>query len=104
MMNGLAYPERLTPPPGKLDKLAEAAAAPVSRWLQGRLFRQGRWLRLVAEEGRGCAGLSDAGLIECAADLRPRLIRDGFRSGLVAKSFALVREAAYRTMIGRAHV
>jgi preprotein translocase subunit SecA len=102
MMNGLAYPERLTPPPGKLDKLAEAAAAPVSRWLQGRLFQQGRWLRLVAEEGRGCAGLSDAGLIECAADLRPRLIRDGFRSGLVAKSFALVREAAYRT-IGQRH-
>jgi preprotein translocase subunit SecA len=52
----------------------------------------------VAEHGRALDGLSDHALLETAQALRPALRRDGFAEDLVARVFALVREAAWRTL------
>ena len=102
MMNSLVYPERLAPPPGKLDAWAESAAAPLVRRLRGRMFRRARWLDQVTQAGRECSRWRDGELMERAGQLRPPLVRDGFSPELIAKTFALVREAAHRT-IGQRH-
>ncbi|MDN3277731.1 helicase-related protein [Frankia sp. RB7] len=48
-------------------------------------------------------GLSDAELAEAARQLRGPLLRHGFRADLVARSFALVREATFRVLRIRHH-
>jgi preprotein translocase subunit SecA len=101
-MNSLAYPERLVPPPGKLDALVESALAPVIRRLRSCMLRRARWLQRVREAGREYSRLRDKEVIEHAEELRPRLVRQGFSPELIAKAFALVRETAHRT-IGQRH-
>ena len=49
------------------------------------------------------SGLSDAELAFAAKQLRGPLLRHGFRPDLVARSFALVREATFRTLGIRHH-
>jgi preprotein translocase subunit SecA len=55
-------------------------------------------VRLVDECAPLFIGLSDAELAEAARQLRGPLLRHGFRPDLVARSFALVREASLRTL------
>ena len=93
-----AYPERLERPPGKLDRLATRLTGPVARWARRRRVRAERLVPLVAEHGRALDGLSDRALREAAQALRPTLRRDGFAEDPVARVFALVREAAWRTL------
>jgi preprotein translocase subunit SecA len=93
-----AYPERLERPPGTLDRLATRLIGPVVRWARRRRVRAERLVPLVAEHGRALDGLSDRALREAAQALRPALRRDGFSEDLVARVFALVREAAWRTL------
>jgi len=102
VIQGLAYPERPTPRAGKFDRWAESAVAPVVRRLRASVVRREQWIQQVAAEGLECARLRDEGLKHMAQDLRVSLTRKGFRSALVAKAFALVREAASRT-IGMRH-
>ncbi|HSB81175.1 MAG TPA: preprotein translocase subunit SecA [Candidatus Methylomirabilis sp.] len=69
------------------------------------MSRQRRWQALVeavAEQGRSVAGMDDAGIRSLAGDLRLRLRREGFQKDLLARSFALVREAADRSL-GQRH-
>ena len=93
-----AYPERLERPPGTLDRLAARLTGPVARWVRQRGIRAQRLVPRVAEHGRALDGLSDHALLETAQALRPALRRDGFAEDLVARVFALVREAAWRTL------
>ena len=97
-----AYPEREHPRLGWFDRAAERAAGLVEPHLRARAPRWGRIVEGVAEHGPAAAGLSDAAIRAAAEALRPRLRRDGFREELVANAFALVREAARRT-IGERH-
>ena len=97
-VEGLAYPERLTPPLGRLDELAEWAAAPMLRRLRSRLDNGTQFVKMVADQGRRCTDLSDADLRETADRLRPALLQNGFADNVVAHSFALVREAARRSV------
>jgi preprotein translocase subunit SecA len=99
---GAAYPERHEPREGKLDRLLTAA-----RYFTGRFSLGAKRLELiVAATDRAAAGLellADQALLSRAAQLRQRLRREGFGSiDLAAQSFALVREAAART-IGQRH-
>ncbi|MEI9924470.1 MAG: prepilin peptidase [Bradyrhizobium sp.] len=55
-------------------------------------------VRLVDECAPLFTDLSDAELAEAARQLRGPLLRHGFRPDLVARSFALVREASFRTL------
>ena len=99
---GAAYPERHEPREGKLDRLLTAA-----RFFTGRFSLGAKRLeQIVAATNRAAAGLdllTDQELLAKAAQLRQRLRREGFGSiDLAAQSFALVREAAART-IGQRH-
>jgi len=93
-----AYPERLERPPGALDRLATRLIGPLARWARERRVRAARLVPLVAQHGRALDGVSDRALREAAQALRPALRRDGFSEDLVARVFALVREAAWRTL------
>ena len=93
-----AYPERLERPPGALDRLATRLIGPLARWARERQVRAARLVPLVAQHGRALDGVSDRALREATQALRPALRRDGFSEDLVARVFALVREAAWRTL------
>jgi preprotein translocase subunit SecA len=102
VLAGVAYPERHEPREGKLDRLLTGA-----RYFTGRLRLGAKQLELiVAATNRAaleCALASDQELLDGAAQLRQRLRREGFGSiDLAAQAFALVREAATRT-IGQRH-
>ena len=99
---GAGYPERAELREGRLDRLVSAL-----RYFTGGAGTGRKQLaRIVAATDAAAAGLealSDAQLAERAAELRPRLRRAGFRElALAAECFALVREAATRT-IGQRH-
>jgi preprotein translocase subunit SecA len=92
------YPERLEPPGNALDRLASRIRSlALSRWIG----RRGRWKALVnavVEEGRWLDGLDDAEIRSSAQALGLRLRQEGLQDELVARAFALVREAAERTL------
>ena len=97
-----AYPEREEERLLKLDELGERVAGAVA----GRIRSQRRpWRRfpaLVASRAGGLEDFSDEALRRAADELRPRLRQEGFEDGVVARAFALVREAATRTL-GQRH-
>ncbi len=77
----------------------------LTRMFGGVFSRFGNYARKLASRVRlvdECAplftDLSDAELAEAARQLRGPLLRHGFRPDLVARSFALVREASFRTL------
>ena len=98
-----AYPERRDPRPTVLDRWAQRAAGPVTRWLGARQVRPGVLIRAVAAAEAAVQQLDEHGLQDAAAALRGPLCQLGFRDELVAQSFALVREAARRTIGERHH-
>jgi preprotein translocase subunit SecA len=97
-----AYPEQATPRLGMLDKVAERLAAPVARSLRRRRAVDPDLVARVNELGPTLAKLSDKDLRRGADELRQGLRREGFTPELVARTFALVREASGRT-IGMRH-
>ena len=99
---GAPYPERDEPREGRLERLVTAA-----RYFTGRVsLRANRLQRIVAATHaaeQGLQQLGDEELRARAAQLRPRLRREGWGDlALAAQVFALVREAAART-IGQRH-
>jgi preprotein translocase subunit SecA len=93
-----AYAERLDRRRGQLDRLAATATGPIRRWWQRRACHPRRLLQAAAEHGRGLAGARDAALGAAAAELRTELRVHGFQDDLVARAFAVVREAASRRL------
>ena len=97
-----AYTERAQPRRVWLDDAASAAAGPMIRWIRARDRRWARIVALVASEGGPFAGVGSRRIQEAAQDLRSALHREGLREALVARTFALVREAATQTL-GQRH-
>jgi len=97
-----AYPERVEPEAGWLDRTATRLIGALARRVRSRARRWDRLIEPVRSHGRGLDGLGDGELLERAGELRLDLRRGGFSDELVARSFALVREAARRT-IGERH-
>jgi preprotein translocase subunit SecA len=99
---GTGYPERAEAREGRLERLMTAARY----FTGGASTARNRLARIVAATHAAAAGLealADAQLTERASGLRARLRRTGFRDlALAAECFALVREAASRT-IGQRH-
>ncbi len=92
-----AYPERALPRDNWFDRLGVAASGPIIRWNRSRRSNFAEFVKLVAAQGHGLEHLTDSQLVEAGKTLRQRLRRDGFdNDGLVAESFALVREIAQR--------
>ena len=97
-----AYAQREDPHLSWLDDAGERAIGTVRRRLR-RGRRRGK--RIVVHTGKlegAMERLDNAQLRQTANDLRIALKRDGFRDDHVARSFALVRETARRT-IGQRH-
>jgi preprotein translocase subunit SecA len=97
-----AYPERVEAHAGWLDRTATHLAGALAHRVQAWSRRWDRLLLPAASHGRALDGLGDREIREIGEDLRLRLRREGFQDDLVARSFALVREAARRT-IGQRH-
>ena len=93
-----AYTERVEPRRVWLDETAGAAMGPMIRWVRARDRRWTRIVALVASEGAAFAGAGSRRLQEAANDLRAALHREGLREDLVARTFAVVREAATQTL------
>jgi len=101
-LGAAGYPERAEAREGRLERLVTAARYFAGGASSGRK----RLERIVAATDAAAAGLdalSDATLLERAAALRQRLRRAGYRDlALAAECFALVREAATRS-VGQRH-
>jgi len=101
-VDGIAYPERQVPRLNSLDHLAERIIAPAARRLAGRIPQPDSFLALVGQWERPFHTLSRQAVQDEAALLKTQLVRDGYQEKVVARTFALVREVAYR-MLGQRH-
>lgn len=103
---GRPYPERSEREPGWHDRTAEflieRALKPVRNRIRSPASSLKRILQFVEPHDRLLRTVSDADLQARGESLRRRLRREGFRDRLVGEAFALVREAASRTM-GKRH-
>lgn len=100
------YPERAEEQSGWHDRAAEflfaAMIAPVNDRLRNSRHRLQKIVDLTDKHERYFHSALDEDLVRRARGMRGRLRRDGFAPVLVGECFALVREAASRT-IGQRH-
>jgi preprotein translocase subunit SecA len=97
-----AYPERIDSPVGWLDRAGSRAASPFLRWRRLAQLGTGRFVDSVASHASWAAGLDNEQIRSEAERVGEEARRFGLRDPLVARSFALIREVAYRT-IGQRH-
>jgi len=97
-MVGKLYPEREEPRLKKADRFGAAVGGIFAPWLRPRA---GRFKWIVNAVNR-CAPefeqFSDEQILAAGRNLAQKLRQEGFQQGLVARTFALVREAAVRTV------
>lgn len=102
LATGRPYAERSERPPGFHDRVAEFVLANMMRPLGRRLRDPAHALhgivRDVERHDRILRTLNDTDLAVRARDMRGRLRRQGFARDLVGECFAIVREAAERTL------
>jgi preprotein translocase subunit SecA len=96
------YAERRDRRTSALDRAASRLAAPLARRLHARAVRPDALIRAVDAAASGMHALDERALLDAARALREPLRRHGFRDDLVARAFALVREAARRAL-GQRH-
>ncbi|MCJ7593492.1 MAG: preprotein translocase subunit SecA [Desulfobacterales bacterium] len=92
------YPEREEPRQGKIDRLTEGVGAMIASRIRPRAKPLKRIVEAVHAYDHDVAGWSERKILEEGQALGPRLRRDGYRQGLVALAFALVREVAGRAI------
>lgn len=98
----IARPERHIPRRRLIDIMAKEFSSLSLRPLHAQLYAYQRFLPRIHTEAKQLEHLSDAALREFTALLRRELFRKGHSDELLARSFALVREAAGRT-VGMRH-
>lgn len=96
-----AYPERHIPKEGWFDRQGARLVSPLHRRLRVRQCLNTTIVDQVAKQGLDMRRLSDEHITQLAKQLRDRLRREGLSEELVCRSFALVREAAHRTLAQR---
>ncbi|MDH5639928.1 MAG: preprotein translocase subunit SecA [Nitrospira sp.] len=97
-----AYPERHVPKEGWFDRQGARLAGPLLRRLRVRRCVTTKVVEHVAEQGLDLKGRTDEQIRQLAGQLRIELRRHGLSDALVYRAFALVREAAHRTL-GQRH-
>jgi preprotein translocase subunit SecA len=97
-MTSKLYPEREEPRLGKVDQWAASLGGRFAGLWRPRAERF-RWIiEAVHSQGRSMEDWSDAKMLEASQNLRLRLRREGYAEEAVSQAFALVREAARRTL------
>jgi preprotein translocase subunit SecA len=97
-----AYPEQKQQHPNLLDRIAERVVGPLMRSARAWRVKRTDLLRLVALHAQGLEALNEVQLRQLALEVRAALRDTGFNEHAVARSFALVREVAGRT-VGMRH-
>ncbi|MGQ9647142.1 MAG: preprotein translocase subunit SecA [Thermodesulfobacteriota bacterium] len=92
------YPERREPRMEWFDRVTATAAGFLAPWLRPRASRFEWIVDRVHLQGRSVEPLTNDAIREAAQSLRQRLRSEGFKREWVAQAFALVREAASRTL------
>ncbi len=92
-----AYPERLEPRPGWLDRKA-ARLADLAHWRDWRTERLRSFAERVRVRSRELQDRDAAALELEVADLRRDLVQGDFADAVVLRTFALVREMSRRTL------
>jgi preprotein translocase subunit SecA len=99
---GRPYAERSEEEPGWHDRAAEfllrTAVSPLRRQLHNPALELGRIVELAGQHDRTLRRASDAELLALTRELRVQLRQRGFLPDHVGRGFALVREAAARTL------
>jgi preprotein translocase subunit SecA len=92
------YPQREDIRPGMLEKTVAAASGKIHQYVLGRNPRYKHFVRSVDKYSLGLDELDDTELTARAKELRRSLYAQGLLEGLVAHSFAIVREFASRRL------
>jgi preprotein translocase subunit SecA len=92
------YPQREDLRDGWLDRTAASLVGFVRQRASGRSPGHEAFLRRAEAEGRGLAALSNAEIRASVPELRRRLYSEGLNEELVARAFAIAREAAARLL------
>ena len=92
------YPQREDVRESWLDRTAAGVVGFVRQRASGRSAGHQAFLRRVEDEGRGLAALGNAEIRSSVPELRRRLYSEGLKEELVARVFAVVREAAGRLL------
>lgn len=92
------YPQREEIRPSWLEKTAAAISGAVHQYALGRNPRFTRFVSSVDACAQGFDKLDDTELTARAKELRRSLYAQGLRDELVAQSFAIVREFAFRRL------
>jgi preprotein translocase subunit SecA len=93
-----AYPEQRAEHPNLLDRIAQRLAGPLMCSARGWRVRRTDLVERVARHAPALEGMDDSQLRAVAGELRFELRSTGFGEDAVARSFALVREVAGRTL------
>jgi preprotein translocase subunit SecA len=96
------YAEKSAPRDKWLDRAFTRTTGPIARRLRTRHARDLLFVRQVASFDSWAKQFDDVELRQAAASLRGELRQSGFAAPPVARAFALVREAAARTL-GQRH-
>ena len=92
------YPERKELREGKLDRLSAAARGLIAPWIRPRAERLKGIIGEAHTHGQEMSNWTDEKILLESQALRPQLRREGYLEDLVARTFALVREVASRTI------
>jgi preprotein translocase subunit SecA len=92
------YPERKVPRLSKTDQFTADAGGLFAQWLRPRSNRFKWIIDAVNSQADEIEHLREDQISDVVRDLRQRLKSEGYRQDLVARSFALVREIAWRTV------
>jgi preprotein translocase subunit SecA len=93
-----SYPEQRPPDLDWLDERVERLIHNLGKRRVGRTARLNAVVRQIEARADPLKKISARRLRQAATELRPRLRREGFTDYLVGDAFALVREAAHRTL------
>jgi preprotein translocase subunit SecA len=93
-----AYPERRDERPPVLSRVRRTVLGALSVPQRASRARVSALVGRVDSEGAGLDDLGDARFDQAVAELRDALRREGLRESLLPRGFALVREAARRTL------
>lgn len=97
-----AYPERRQAREDRLEQFSARLVGPLVRRLHVRQLQLQQFAQQVAAPGQTLQNLPSRRLHEIAGDLRLRLRKEGLNRDAVAHAFALIREAAARS-VGMRH-